>query len=580
MTKGEKGMKKSIAWLIGLLMVLGCCAALAGGSLESGEYSVSALQTGTVCSGDVILRIDTDEMDQQSIDCSGKLTFTITGDHFLALDNGSGTAVQAAAIELKGVAVIWPEGGYIGASGGQQVIMNPDHTPAKKVILGPDTGWQAIVGSSVKTSELQKTKILILQHTTIRLDGQKFVEWIYDPLKMNTVTFVKDTGAKYLDIGNYTAAKPIEVGEVVIGDGLMIANPRGGKPQGGTVVGVSGNTAVSVVIARKGQYAIHSEGVFAETDYWSIDYADAGDLVWVRGDGPGYGRYMSAVESPDVTVNLEEDNYGKLQFSFTMPAKEVSVKGVYEAQIPYTFKLAGVTELPTGTEMGLLGSVTMLTYSLSNSSVVDGKTCFDLDKDGTVDLIETSVGHFSIAPTWSLGDKWESPQLYGEKFSPLTFDFTPEATTPAPTEPTAEPTPAPTNVTIGQLKYRLSGAKATVTGPKSRSAKRLTIPKTIRAGGKTYKVTEIKAGAFKGMKKLTSVTLGENIKTIGKSAFQNCGKLKNITIKTKKLTGSSVKSNAFKGIYKKAIFKCPKGKAKTYEKILRKRGAPKTAKFK
>lgn len=335
MTKGEKDMKKSIAWMIGLLMVLGCCAALAGGPpLNSGEHSVSDLVTSTQCVGDVILTIDYDNMDQNSISGDGKLTFTVSGDHFLKLETGTWAAVSAKTIELKGVAVIWPEGGYIGASGGQQVIMNPDHTPAKKVILGPDTGWQAIVGSSVKTSELQKTKILILQHTTIRLDGQKFVEWIYDPLKMNTVTFVKDTGAKYLDIGNYTAAKPIEVGEIVIGDGLMIANPRGGKPQGGTVVGVSGNTAVSVVIARKGQYAIHSEGVFAETDYWSIDYADEGDLVWVRGDGPGYGRYMSAVESPDVTVNLEEDNYGKLQFSFTMPAKEVSVKGVYEAQIP------------------------------------------------------------------------------------------------------------------------------------------------------------------------------------------------------------------------------------------------------
>ena len=134
--------------------------------------------------------------------------------------------------------------------------------------------------------------------------------------------------------------------------------------------------------------------------------------------------------------------------------------------------------------------------------------------------------------------------------------------------------------TVGTLKYKISGSNAIVTGPKSKNAKKLTIPKTISANGKTYKVTEIKANAFKGMKKLTAVTIGENVKTIGKSAFQNCAKLKTITIKTKKLTSSSVKSNAFKGIYKKATFKCPKGKASAYKKILLKKGALKTCKFK
>ncbi len=144
-----------------------------------------------------------------------------------------------------------------------------------------------------------------------------------------------------------------------------------------------------------------------------------------------------------------------------------------------------------------------------------------------------------------------------------------------PSDPTEDLTP-----TIGGLKYKITGSKAVVTGPKDKNAKKLTIPKTIKYNGKTYKVTEIKANAFKGMKKLTTVTIGANIKTIGKSAFQNCAKLKTITIKTKKLTASSVKSNAFKGIYKKATFKCPKGKAAAYKKILLKKGAPKTCKFK
>ena len=133
--------------------------------------------------------------------------------------------------------------------------------------------------------------------------------------------------------------------------------------------------------------------------------------------------------------------------------------------------------------------------------------------------------------------------------------------------------------TVGGLKYRLSGAKAIVTGAKSKSATTLTIPATIRVKGKTYKVTGIGASAFKGMTKLTRVVIGKNIGTIGKSAFQGCSKLKSVTIKTTKLTSSSVKSNAFRGIYSKATFRCPKGKVNAYRKILLKKGAAKTCIF-
>ena len=178
---------------------------------------------------------------------------------------------------------------------------------------------------------------------------------------------------------------------------------------------------------------------------------------------------------------------------------------------------------------------------------------------------------------------YTSDSFYNPAFKVQTITRIIPALPPAdPTTPPVEPTQAPDNLApaVGALKYKISGSNAIVTGPKDKNAKKLTIPKTISANGKTYKVTEIKANAFKGMKKLTTVTIGENVKTIGKNAFNGCAKLKTITIKTKKLTASSVKSSAFKGIYKKATFKCPKGKAEAYKKILLKKGAPKTCKFK
>ena len=134
--------------------------------------------------------------------------------------------------------------------------------------------------------------------------------------------------------------------------------------------------------------------------------------------------------------------------------------------------------------------------------------------------------------------------------------------------------------TIGGLKYKLSGSKATVTGPESKTAVKLTIPSAIKVNGRKYQVTGIKSGAFRSMKKLTAVTIGANVKTIGKNAFRSCPKLKTLTIKTKNLTSSSVGSDAFRGIYKKATFHCPQGKVKAYKKMLLKKGAPKTAKFK
>ena len=100
----------------------------------------------------------------------------------------------------------------------------------------------------------------------------------------------------------------------------------------------------------------------------------------------------------------------------------------------------------------------------------------------------------------------------------------------------------------------------------------LSIPDTITSGGNIYKVTEIKANAFKNNKKLKKITIGKNITKIGKNAFCGCKNLKTVIIKTKKLTGKTVGANAFKGIHAKAKIKVPKDELKIYKKILKSRG--------
>ncbi len=133
----------------------------------------------------------------------------------------------------------------------------------------------------------------------------------------------------------------------------------------------------------------------------------------------------------------------------------------------------------------------------------------------------------------------------------------------------------------GGLKYKLNHEKftATLTGPSDKSIKKINIPATVKANGKTYKVTEIASKAFKGLKNLETVAIGKNVLKIGKDAFSSCKKLKELTIKTTNLTAKTVGKNAFKNVYKKIKVKCPKKKIKDYQKFLVKVGIPKTAKF-
>ena len=118
----------------------------------------------------------------------------------------------------------------------------------------------------------------------------------------------------------------------------------------------------------------------------------------------------------------------------------------------------------------------------------------------------------------------------------------------------------------------------------SKSVKNVIVPETVTYDGITYKVASIAPGAFKNNKKLTKVTIGSNVKTIGKQAFYGCKNLKSITIKSTNLTAKSVGVKAFTKAgsknYKKLVVKVPKSKKKAYVKLLKKKGLSSKAKIK
>lgn len=150
-------------------------------------------------------------------------------------------------------------------------------------------------------------------------------------------------------------------------------------------------------------------------------------------------------------------------------------------------------------------------------------------------------------------------------------------------------TPAPSkipepgsNIKSGGLYYNILYTKGNTYEAQFTSASnstRITIPSAVMFSGKMYKVTSIASNAVKGSKKLKELTIGANIKVIGKNAFKDCNNLKKIIIKSEKLTSGQTGSNAFKGINSRAVIKVPKNKASTYKKLVKAKGAGKNVKI-
>ncbi len=93
------------------------------------------------------------------------------------------------------------------------------------------------------------------------------------------------------------------------------------------------------------------------------------------------------------------------------------------------------------------------------------------------------------------------------------------------------------------------------------------IPAKIKENGTTYTVVKVAENAFAKNKKLKSVVIGKNVKTIGKKAFYGCKKLKTITVNSSKL--KTVGKNAFRKINANAVITVPEAKLAAYGKILK-----------
>ena len=138
---------------------------------------------------------------------------------------------------------------------------------------------------------------------------------------------------------------------------------------------------------------------------------------------------------------------------------------------------------------------------------------------------------------------------------------------------------------VKSIQYKVvNAAKKTVAVVKgeNKKAKKVTIPATVTIDNVSCTVVRIDTNAFKGYTNLKSVTIGKNVTSIGKNAFNGCKKLTKV-----KFNGTAVKQikgGAFKKTNKKMTVNVPKKLKKkqrtAFKKKLTKAGMSKKLKMK
>ncbi len=120
-----------------------------------------------------------------------------------------------------------------------------------------------------------------------------------------------------------------------------------------------------------------------------------------------------------------------------------------------------------------------------------------------------------------------------------------------------------------------TGTVALVAGKKT--AAKVTIPGAVKIGDYSYKVTEVRASAFAGSKKITSIKLGKNVVKIADKTLSGCSKLDTIDLSSN-TSLKSVGKNAIKGVSAKCVIKAPKNKKAAYKKLFAGKGKKVTVK--
>ena len=327
--------------------------------------------------------------------------------------------------------------------------------------------------------------------------------------------------------GYYSATKPtrVEAGETVVYFKVSLKNYE--DYYGSTKI-----TILPISITSKTATLSQTSFVYdgkAKTPSVTITDLEAGTDYTVA-----YANNINAGTAKAVVTG--KGNYGgTIEKEFTITPASIEGKIVTLSQGSYTYD--GTAKTPEVSVEGLKAGVDYSVAYANNINV------------GTATVTITGKGNYTgvLKKTFEIKEK------------------------PAP-----EPTLPQQGTTIKDatgVSYKVTKSDAkegtvTYTKPSSNISGNITIPDTVTINGITYKITAIEANAFKNNKKITKVTIGNNIVTIGKNAFMGCSKLTSVTIgKNVKTIGTSAFSGCSKlktlklgssltTISDKAFYKC------------------------
>lgn len=380
-------------------------------------------------------------------------------------------------------------------------------------------------------------------------------------------------------IGEYAGAE-LEEGK----DYIYISYDNNYKPGTGTVVlegkglfkgRVSLEFTISPIDISKYTMVLNKDKTTYDGTYSDArdicSFYDGNKKVYLMGDYNN--RYFRDAGTYDIVFTGDEQYgyVGTLTAKFVIEPKDISSTYVKVEDSSY---YENGSEIKPGVEV-YDSSVCLVSgkdYKVSYENNINAGT-------GTICI--KGIGNYTgeIRRTFTINPKKSSENKPSETIRP--------SVTPTPSS-------APSNdrnPKVGSKVYDSSSAgwyKVTKNGsskevyyvkPGKNNVTSIKIPSYIKINGKKYNVTGVVKKACYKQKKLKKLVLGNNIKYIQDSAFNGCASLKEITIKTVKISGKTVGKKVFNGIYSKAVIRVPKNKLKQYKVILKKCGVGKKTKI-
>lgn len=344
-----------------------------------------------------------------------------------------------------------------------------------------------------------------------------------------------------------------------------IAKITGGKRYTGTTVSNSYN--LGNVNSASGNIIFNESNKYTNV-YFKTDSSEIASPEGTIGQTEAQFKDRTVVDALNANDGVEETVWYQntenpdLAFNMTVTS-DITVPETLNVTLGKTMKLQASITPEDATNKTLV-------YTSSDDTIASVK------EDGTISGLKLGTADITVKAMDTGKEKTVKVTVKKVEKEPA------NPTNPAkPSQPTTKTVKKGTKLIVGTNTFVVTNVKAkTVSykGTKNKKATKITIPATVKSGKQVYKVTAIADNAFKNNKKIKTVVVGKNVRTIGKKAFYGCKNLKKITVQSSII--KKVGAKAFKGINKKAVIKVPSKKYKAYKKVFKGKGQAKTVTIK